>query len=135
MAKTEKTSTAATQTEAPAASSIDADAPPDQSPDQSSIRSPDTSAPSSQDASTGEANADPARFEQSLAELEALVDRLEQGDLSLEESLATFERGVHLSRSCQQALDTAEQRVRILTDTSNEAASESSAKPIPFEPR
>nr|WP_207161343.1 exodeoxyribonuclease VII small subunit [Rhabdochromatium marinum] len=71
---------------------------------------------------------DAVHFEQSLGELEALVERLEQGDLPLEESLATFERGIHLSRHCQKALDEAEQRVRILTETS------ASAEPIPFNP-
>ncbi|MGB5307244.1 MAG: exodeoxyribonuclease VII small subunit [Gammaproteobacteria bacterium] len=53
-------------------------------------------------------------FEKSLLELEALVDKMEQGDLSLEESLRHFERGVELSRTCQQALKSAEQKVEIL---------------------
>ena len=43
-------------------------------------------------------------FETALAELEALVETLEQGDLSLDESLKQFERGVQLTRACQQAL-------------------------------
>jgi exodeoxyribonuclease VII small subunit len=53
-------------------------------------------------------------FEQSLQELEALVEKMEQGDLSLEASLSHFERGVQLSRTCQQALKEAEQKVEIL---------------------
>ena len=53
-------------------------------------------------------------FETSLKELETLVEKMEQGDLSLEESLSHFERGVQLSRSCQQALKAAEQKVEIL---------------------
>ena len=53
-------------------------------------------------------------FEKSLKELESLVEKMEQGDLSLEESLGHFERGVQLSRACQQALKTAEQKVAIL---------------------
>lgn len=53
-------------------------------------------------------------FERSLQELESLVEKMEQGDLSLEESLSHFERGVELSRSCQQALKEAEQKVEIL---------------------
>ena len=53
-------------------------------------------------------------FETSLEELEALVDRLEQGDLQLEEALRTFERGVTLTRTCQAALATAQQKVEIL---------------------
>ena len=54
-------------------------------------------------------------FEQSLQELEALVLRMESGDLSLEDSLKEFERGVQLTRLCQEALVAAEQRVKILT--------------------
>jgi exodeoxyribonuclease VII small subunit len=53
-------------------------------------------------------------FETAMHELEQLVDRLEQGDLSLEESLAAFERGVYLTRACQGALKEAEQKVEIL---------------------
>jgi len=54
-------------------------------------------------------------FEANLNSLEQLVESLERGDLSLEESLQQFERGVALLRSCQQALEAAEQRVKILT--------------------
>lgn len=53
-------------------------------------------------------------FEQALAELEALVERLERGDLPLDEALKTFERGVELTRHCQGALKAAQQRVEIL---------------------
>jgi exodeoxyribonuclease VII small subunit len=53
-------------------------------------------------------------FEKALQELEALVEQMEQGELSLEESLAHFEKGVQLSRACQQALRDAEQKVEIL---------------------
>ena len=55
-------------------------------------------------------------FEQALKELEGLVERMEEGELSLEESLKTYERGIALSRACQKALDDAEQRIRILTE-------------------
>jgi exodeoxyribonuclease VII small subunit len=54
-------------------------------------------------------------FETTLAELEALVQRLEKGDLSLDESLKAYERAVSLSRACQQALQAAELRVKKLT--------------------
>jgi exodeoxyribonuclease VII small subunit len=54
-------------------------------------------------------------FEQSLQELEALVLRMESGDLSLEASLKEFERGVQLTRQCQAELTAAEQRVKLLT--------------------
>ncbi|HEX4267844.1 MAG TPA: exodeoxyribonuclease VII small subunit [Steroidobacteraceae bacterium] len=53
-------------------------------------------------------------FEQALAELEALVARLERGDLPLDEALKTFERGVELTRHCQGSLRAAQQRVEIL---------------------
>jgi exodeoxyribonuclease VII small subunit len=55
-------------------------------------------------------------FEQSLQELEAIVARLEQGDIPLEESLLQFERGIALTRACQQALKSAEQKVQILIE-------------------
>ncbi len=54
-------------------------------------------------------------FEQSLAELNSLVEKMEQGGLSLEDSLQFFEQGINLVRQCQQALSTAEQKVKILT--------------------
>jgi len=63
----------------------------------------------------------PSTFEESLAELEALVDSMENGDLSLEESLKSFERGVELTRTCQQALKQAEQKVQILTGKNDSA--------------
>jgi exodeoxyribonuclease VII small subunit len=53
-------------------------------------------------------------FEKSLQELEALVAKMEQGNLTLEESLRHFERGIQLTRTCQQALKEAEQKVEIL---------------------
>ena len=63
-------------------------------------------------------------FEQSLSELEALVERMESGDLSLEESLGAFEQGIALTRSCQQALQAAEQKVEILTTRTEDAPTE-----------
>ena len=53
-------------------------------------------------------------FEQSLTELETLVQKLEAGDVPLEEALKTFERGVALTRQCQTALRTAQQKVEVL---------------------
>jgi exodeoxyribonuclease VII small subunit len=61
-----------------------------------------------------EGGANPPDFERSLAELEAIVDKLEAGELSLDESLKQFERGVQLTRVCQSALKQAEQKVEIL---------------------
>ena len=53
-------------------------------------------------------------FEKSLAELEQIVERLERGELSLDESLQQFERGVQLTKSCQTALKQAEHKVELL---------------------
>lgn len=63
-------------------------------------------------------------FESAMRDLEALVEQLEQGDLPLEESLAAFERGVMLTRSCQTALTEAEQKVEILLKKAGEPAIE-----------
>lgn len=60
-------------------------------------------------------------FEDALSELEALVDTLEKGDLSLEDSLKSFERGVTLTRSCQEALSQAEQKVHMLESLDDDA--------------
>jgi len=57
------------------------------------------------------------RFEEALAELEGLVQRLEKGELPLEESLAAFERGVNLVRHLTQRLAEVEQRVEVLLKT------------------
>ncbi|MGD8417641.1 MAG: exodeoxyribonuclease VII small subunit [Pseudomonadales bacterium] len=56
-------------------------------------------------------------FETALAELEDLVEKMETGELSLEESLAAFERGVKLTRHCQAALQAAELKVKVLTNS------------------
>lgn len=58
--------------------------------------------------------AQPVDLEKALADLEAIVEQLESGDLSLDKSLKEFERGVRLSRECQGALKAAEQRVQAL---------------------
>ncbi|SMF01155.1 Exodeoxyribonuclease VII small subunit [Alteromonadaceae bacterium Bs31] len=64
-------------------------------------------------------------FEKSLQELEQLVAQLESGELSLEDSLKTFEKGIKLTRSCQTALQEAEQKVELLLQQENgEALSE-----------
>lgn len=57
-----------------------------------------------------------AQFERSMEELEQLVARMEGGELSLDESLRSFERGMALYRSCQAALEQAESRVKLLLD-------------------
>ena len=55
-------------------------------------------------------------FEAALAELETIVKRLEDGDQSLESSLALYERGVQLSRFCHGRLEEAERRIEVLND-------------------
>lgn len=59
-------------------------------------------------------------FEQSLTDLQNLVERLENGELSLEDSLTAFEQGVRLTRDCQAALAQAEQKVQILMERDGE---------------
>jgi len=83
------------------------------------MANPDTTAPT----------LPPADFEQALDELERLVAQMEGGELSLEESLGSFERGIGLFRQCQQSLEQAELRVRLLLDPDAPESAE------PFEPR
>ncbi|MFV2056675.1 MAG: exodeoxyribonuclease VII small subunit [Thiohalomonadales bacterium] len=54
-------------------------------------------------------------FEDAISELENLVESMEQGDISLQESLAAFERGIELTRNCQNTLLAAEQKIQKLT--------------------
>ena len=70
-----------------------------------------------------------ADFEQSLDALEHLVAQMERGEMSLEESLAAYERGVGLYRRCQTALEQAELRVRLLSDPQDPASAEPFASP------
>lgn len=62
------------------------------------------------------ASGNEVNFEQALSELENLVEKMEKGELSLEEAMADFQRGVELSRTCQKTLKAAEQKVRILME-------------------
>jgi exodeoxyribonuclease VII small subunit len=55
-------------------------------------------------------------FESQLTELEKVVEKLERGDLSLEESVTLFERGVHLSNACKKQLAAAESRIQVLLE-------------------
>jgi exodeoxyribonuclease VII small subunit len=73
-------------------------------------------------------SANVADFERSLDELEQLVGRMEKGDMSLDDSLQAFERGVSLYRNCQGALEQAELRVRMLMDPNDPASA------VPFDP-
>ncbi|MEE8343434.1 MAG: exodeoxyribonuclease VII small subunit [Gammaproteobacteria bacterium] len=66
-------------------------------------------------------------FEKALQELEGLVEKMEAGELSLEDSLGHFERGIELTRTCQKALKAAEQKVQILLEKDGHQ------EPAPFE--
>ncbi len=70
----------------------------------------------------------PPDFEGALADLEALVARMERGEQSLEEALRDFEGGIRLTRQCQKALTEAEQKVEILL------ANREDADAVPFDP-
>ena len=59
-------------------------------------------------------------FEQSLHELEILVQKMEDGDLPLEESIKIYEKGIRLAKICQDALNQAEQRVQLLDLTTED---------------
>jgi exodeoxyribonuclease VII small subunit len=58
--------------------------------------------------------ADDIKFEEALSKLEGIVEKLESGELSLEESLSAFEEGIRLSRLCSKQLDAAEKKIEIL---------------------
>jgi exodeoxyribonuclease VII small subunit len=68
-------------------------------------------------------------FEQALAELETVVERLEHGELPLEDALRQFERGIELARACQASLKAAEQRVEILLKKTPDAEPEEFTEP------
>lgn len=70
-------------------------------------------------------------FEANLVELERLVERMERGELSLEDSLQQFEQGIRLIRACQQALQSAEQKVQMLTrDAEGETLADFTVEPV-----
>lgn len=88
----------------------------------------DRSGPAAHTLSMSKQSATPATaaasFERALDELEQLVQKMEKGEQSLDESLAAYERGIALYRECQKALEQAEQRVRLLADPTNPATAE-----------
>jgi len=71
----------------------------------------------------------PPGLETALKELEVLIEHMEAGELSLEESLQCFERGTALARHCQQALDAAEQKVQILLEADAQAKPQDFSSP------
>lgn len=62
---------------------------------------------------------DKIKFEDLLSKLESIVEKLEKGDLSLEESLSAYEEGIKLSRLCLKQLDEAERKIEMLTKGEN----------------
>jgi len=72
-------------------------------------------------------------FENAIKELEQIVEQMEQGDISLEDSLKQFERGIELTRTCQEALQEAEQKVQILLNKNGEEQVED-FEPLPEQP-
>jgi exodeoxyribonuclease VII small subunit len=64
-----------------------------------------------------------AKFEENLTALETVVERLERGDLSLEDSVKLFEQGVALSAACKVELDAAEGKIQILLDKGGQKGS------------
>src|ERR1700749_1336032 len=71
--------------------------------------------------SNSQSDPQPLDFEAAMRDLEEIVERLEHGDLPLEDSLKAFERGIMLTRNCQTALKNAEQKVEILLKKAGEA--------------
>ncbi|HEY3989746.1 MAG TPA: exodeoxyribonuclease VII small subunit [Acidobacteriaceae bacterium] len=71
-----------------------------------------------------------AKFEDSLKQLESIVNQLEKGDLPLEESIKLFEEGIHLSSVCKEELDAAEGKVQVLLKQRD-----GSMKTEPFPPK
>ena len=63
---------------------------------------------------TSNSNSNSEDFEKSLAELENIVERMERGDQTLEQTMKDFERGMHLSENCRKSLDVAQQKVEQL---------------------
>lgn len=63
-------------------------------------------------------------FEAALAELEKIVEKMESGEQTLEEAMKSFQRGIELTRACQQGLRAAEQRVEKLIQKNGEFATE-----------
>ncbi|NOY62934.1 MAG: exodeoxyribonuclease VII small subunit [Gammaproteobacteria bacterium] len=68
-------------------------------------------------------------FEKSLDELESIVTRMEDGNISLEESLKHFERGILLTRHCQDALQNAEQKIETLMNDSRPSNASEAEEP------
>ena len=80
--------------------------------------SQDDDQPDEREAQDGQGALDERPFEECLQALEKVVERIESGELNLEESLATFEEGVRLVQSCNRKLGDVERRIEVLTKDS-----------------
>ena len=89
-----------------------------------------TSPPLAPAAASAPAPAGELTFEAALERLEGIVDRLESGELPLEEALASFEEGVALSRRCAGELDAAQQRIEVLVEQNGGLATEPFDEPL-----
>ncbi|UCG53652.1 MAG: exodeoxyribonuclease VII small subunit [Candidatus Latescibacterota bacterium] len=67
------------------------------------------------------------RFEDSMKKLEAIVDELEKGDFSLEESIGKFEEGLKLGKLCRELLEKAEKRIKLLSEEEGNTVKEEDA--------
>lgn len=74
-----------------------------------------------------------ASFEEQLAELEKVVEQLERGDLTLEDSVGLFERGVHLSNACKTQLASAESRIQVLLEPTENGPVRVEDLDVPYE--
>jgi exodeoxyribonuclease VII small subunit len=80
-------------------------------------------------------DAPPADFESAVAQIEKIIERIESGEIGLEESIAQYETGVNLIRRCRQVLDRAEQRVEELTGQMQDEAVRSQPAPAAKPPQ
>jgi exodeoxyribonuclease VII small subunit len=90
------------------------DTPPAQSAATTTVSGADNTNSRAETTNSGAESADGLSFEVALEQLEAIVDRLEQGDLALEDALRAFEAGVGLTRRCAKQLTDAERRIEVL---------------------
>lgn len=81
-----------------------------------------------QDAAPGRSGEPDLPYEQAVEELEAIIERIESGEIGLEESLAEYERGTHLIRRCRAVLDRAEQKIMELDAKASAAAADEARK-------
>ena len=70
------------------------------------------------------------KYEEALAQLEAIVDKMEKGEMTLDESIESFQKGIELSKYCSQRLDDVEKRITLLIEGEKDAIKEEEFSPI-----